>query len=269
MKKNKPFGELNYRSLKKILLITRIVIILMILGVLQARASDTFPRSTLTEPSELQQKQITGTITDQKGNPMGGVTVLVKGTTTGTLTDATGKFIIPNLPQNATLIFSFVGTVTQEIQVAGQTQIDIVMKDAAIGLNEVVVVGYGTQKKVNLTGAVDVIKSDVLANRQASTTSQLLQGLSPSTNLTIPGQGGFAPGGTMNITLRGIGSLNGGSPFILVNGTPGDINNLNPDDIASISILKDAAASAIYGARAAYGVILVTTKSGKKTNQYM
>jgi TonB-linked SusC/RagA family outer membrane protein len=267
MKKNKLFGELYYRSLKKNLLTTRIVIILMILGVLQARANDTYSQKTLTEPSELQQKQITGTVIDEKGNPMGGVTVLVKGTTTGTLTDATGKYIIPNPPQNATLIFSFVGTVTQEIQVAGQTQIDIVLKDASIGLNEVVVVGYGTQKKVNLTGAVDVIKSDVLANRQASTASQLLQGLSPSTNLTISGQEGFQPGATMNITLRGIGSLNGGSPYVLVNGVAGDINNLNPDDIESISILKDAAASAIYGARAAYGVILVTTKQGLRNQQ--
>jgi TonB-linked SusC/RagA family outer membrane protein len=130
-------------------------------------------------------------------------------------------------------------------------------------LDEVVIVGYGTQKKVNLTGAVDVISNKQLSARPAATTSQVLQGLAPGVNFSI-GTEGFEPGATMGLNIRGMGSLNGGSPLVMIDGFPGKINDLNPDDIESISLLKDAAASAIYGARAPYGVILITTKRGKK-----
>jgi TonB-linked SusC/RagA family outer membrane protein len=133
-------------------------------------------------------------------------------------------------------------------------------------LDEVVVVGYGTQKKVNLTGAVDVISSERLAQRPSGNVSQSIRGLSPGMNFSL-NSGGFQPGADMSVTVRGIGSLNGGSPYVLIDGFPGDMNLLNPEDIASISILKDAAASAIYGARAPYGVILITTKNGKKSER--
>jgi TonB-linked SusC/RagA family outer membrane protein len=135
-------------------------------------------------------------------------------------------------------------------------------------LEEVVVVGYGTQKKINLTGAVDVVTAEKLSNRQAPNVSQLLQGLVPGANFSISGEGGFEPGAKLDISIRGIGSLNGGEPYIVIDGFPGDISNINPEDIESISVLKDASSSAIYGARAAYGVILITTKKGSKQDKF-
>ncbi|MFA5818404.1 MAG: SusC/RagA family TonB-linked outer membrane protein, partial [Bacteroidales bacterium] len=264
MKKNKPFGELYYHSLKKILLTTRIAVILMILGILQAYANDTYTRKILTESSELQQRTITGTVSDENGKPLPGVNVQVEGTTFGAITDINGKYSITKPNEDAILVFSFIGYNSQKVSASGKTTIDIQLVPALTGLEEVVVVGYGTQKKVNLTGSVDVITNKELSNRQVPTVSQLLQGLSPSTNFTITDDKGFQPGATMAMTIRGIGSLNGGQPYILINGVPGDMNNLNPKDIESVSVLKDAASSAIYGARAAYGVVLITTKKGGK-----
>src|SRR5690606_15977427 len=128
------------------------------------------------------------------------------------------------------------------------------------------VVGYGTQKKVNLTGAVDVISNKKIENRQAPTVSQILQGQSPGLEFSL-GDNGFEPGASMKINIRGVGSVNGGSPYVIIDGFPGEMDRLNPNDIESISVLKDAAASAIYGARAPFGVILITTKSGKKNEK--
>ncbi len=265
MKKEKH----NYHYLKSSSIITlkmtkRYVIFLLILF-LGGKQLFAIESSYLkTSNYGFQQSTISGTVTDEKGNPLPGVNIQVEGTTTGVMSDINGKYAINVPDKDAVLIFSFVGYESQKISVSGKTAIDIKLVPAMTGLDEVVVVGYGTQKKVNLTGAVDIIESDELARRQASTVSQMLQGLSPSTNFSISGQDGYAPGAEMNITIRGIGSLNGGSPYVLINGVPGDLNNLNPDDIATVSVLKDAASSAIYGAKAAYGVILVTTKSGRK-----
>ncbi len=211
-----------------------------------------------------QQKTLTGKVTDKEGLPLPGVTVLVKGTTQGTVTNVDGNYTITNIPENATLVFSFVGMRSQEVVIGNQTSINIEMEVSAIGIEEVVAVGYGTQKKVNLTGAVNIITNEKLTNRQAPTVSQLLQGLIPGGNFSVQGSDGFEPGAEMNITIRGVGSLNGGAPYIIIDGFPGDINSLNPSDIESISVLKDAAASAIYGSSAPYGVILIKTKSGKK-----
>jgi len=193
-------------------------------------------------------KELSGAVRDESGQPMVGVSIIVKGTTIGTITGINGEFSL-NVPLDAqAIVFSFVGMVTREIVI------------------EVVVVGYGTLRRVNLTGAVDVITNEKLANRQSSTVSQLLQGLSPGFNFDIDADG-FQPGASMNITIRGMGSLNGGEPYILIDGFPGDINKLNPEDIETVSVLKDAAASAIYGARAPYGVILITTKRGSKNER--
>jgi len=213
---------------------------------------------------ELQQKQITGTVTDEKGSPLPGVTVMVKGTAIGSLTDASGKYTINNPPQNAILVFSFVGMAAQEIPSEGRIRIDITLKEEAIGLDEVVVVGYGIQKKINLTGAVAQVTSERLENRPVSNISQALQGVAPGLNITPSSLLGGEPGAEMSYNIRGIGSLSGGAPYVLVDGLPMDLNNVNPEDIETISILKDAASSAIYGSRAPYGVILITTKSGKK-----
>lgn len=210
---------------------------------------------------------VEGIVRDSSGESLPGVTVTVKGTSSGTITDLDGNFSLMNVPPDATLSFSFVGMETHEVSVDGTNKFSILMKEVSFGLDEVVVVGYGTQKKVNVTGSVDVITNEKISGRQASNVSQLLQGASPSLDLSINSNYGFEPGAAMNMTIRGMGSLNGGSPYVLIDGVPGDLNLLNPEDIESISVLKDAAASAIYGARAPYGVILITTKGGKRNEK--
>lgn len=210
---------------------------------------------------------VTGVIKDERTKePVIGANIVIKGTTRGTTTDLDGKFSL-EVTENDVLQISFIGYRPREVSVKGKKALDITILEDTENLEEVVVVGYGTQKKVNLTGAVNVISDKDFKDRQASTVSQLLQGASPGFNFDIGNQDGFQPGATMSISIRGMGSLNGGSPYVVIDGFPGDLNNLNPEDIESVSVLKDAAASAIYGARAPYGVILVTTKKGKKSEK--
>jgi TonB-linked SusC/RagA family outer membrane protein len=216
--------------------------------------------ASVTEP---QVKQITGTVADEKGNPIAGVTVLVKGTNNGFVSDISGKYALYNVPQNSTLIFSFVGMVTQEIPSDGLTLVDVVLKEAAIGLNEVVVVGYGTQKKVNLTGAVSSVAGDDLSKRPVTNPVTMLQGSIAGLRIV---QGVGQPGAEdLTIQLRGYNSYSGtgNNPLVLIDGVEGSLTNLNANDIENVSVLKDAASAAIYGSRAANGVILVTTKTGK------
>lgn len=208
--------------------------------------------------------EVKGKVTDKNGEGLPGVSILIKGTHQGGVTDVNGMYNLELSDEKSVLVFSFVGYLSQEIVVGKNSTVDVTLQVDEKALEEVVVVGYGTQKKVNLTGAVDVISGDKLAHRQAPTVSQLLQGTSPGINFNIGNQDGFQPGAKMDISIRGRGSLNGGAPYVLIDGIPGDLDNLNPADIESISVLKDAAASAIYGARAPYGVILVVTKSGQK-----
>src|ERR1035437_3690104 len=227
--------------------------------------TDPLDKSILAQANitELQQNQIIGKVTDEKGNPIAGVTVAVKGTSLGTLTDATGKYIITNSPTNATLVFSFIGTAKQEIPVAGQTQIDVILKDEAIGLNEVVVIGYGTQRKNDLTGAVGQVKYDGKKNLPLVSVEQVLQG--QVSGVKVKRNSGD-PSGDFNISIRGVNSIsNGGQPLYVVDGIPlaaGSVDEINPDDIKSMDVLKDASSSAIYGARAANGVVMITTKMG-------
>ena len=208
---------------------------------------------------------VKGKVTDANGDPIPGATVYVQGTTKGTATDMNGDYSIV-APEGAILVFSFIGFDTQEISVGSRSVIDVILTEGMASLDEMVVVGYGTQKKVNLTGSVDVISSDMLEDRHAANVSQLLVGTTPGLNFGFDANG-YQPGAKASIDIRGIGSLNGGAPYILIDGFPGDMNSLNPEDIASISVLKDAAASAIYGARAPYGVVMITTKSGKKDSK--
>jgi len=195
---------------------------------------------------------------DNSGLP--GVSIVVKGTSTGTVTDGNGDYTLSVNDGNAVLVFSFVGYISQEITVGRQSQIDVRLADDTKALEELVVVGYGVQKKVNLTGAVTQVEAKQLENRPLNNMSQILQGMVPNLNITFstgqPGQGG-------NLNVRGETSINGGGPLVLIDGVPGDINRINPADVESVSVLKDAAASAIYGARGAFGVILVTTKTAK------
>lgn len=211
--------------------------------------------------SVVQNRKITGTVKDRSGETIIGCNVVVKGTTIGTITDMNGEYSI-EVPYNAVLVYSYLGYRKVERQTHSLRTIDVVMDEDSRTLNEVVVVGYGTQKKLTLTGAVSVVDSENLSGRSASTMSQLLQGAVP--NMTVSFSSGRAgDGGKINI--RGINSISSSaSPLVLIDGVEGDVNRINPSDVESISVLKDASSAAVYGARASYGVILITTKSGEK-----
>lgn len=216
--------------------------------------------------SATQTKTVQGKVTDSKGEPLPGVTVVVKGSTSGTITGSDGTYILTDVPSNAVLVFSFVGMRVQEINVEGKNSIDVRLEEETIGIEEVVAIGYGTQKKVNLTGAVATVNSDVLENRPVANISQALKGVVPNLNITTTTRGGEL-GNDQNWNIRGITSISGGEPYILIDNVPMDVMDINPNDIESVSVLKDAAASAIYGSRAAYGVILITTKKGNKNER--
>lgn len=207
-------------------------------------------------------KSVTGVVKDAAGNPLIGVNVVNKTSGTGTITDVNGIFHV-NAEAGETLEFSYIGYDTQYVVVSDKRNLDIVMEEASQSLNEVVVVGYGTQKKVNLTGAVDKIDANAIGALKVNTMGEALQGQIPNLNVDIADG---KPGRAASINIRGTASINGGSPLIVIDGVPSssdDLNNLSPQDVAEISVLKDAASSAIYGARAAYGVILVQTKRAK------
>ena len=204
--------------------------------------------------------KITGTVTDDKGLGLPGATVTVKGTNKAVITNNDGKFIIDVEP-NEVLVFSFTGFTTKEVAYAGGTTINVQLTENTALLESVVVVGYGTQKKVNLTGAVSTVAAKQLEDRPVTNVSNALQGtMSGVTVTTSNGQPG-KDGGTINI--RGIGTLGSTSPMIIVDGIVSSMDNINPNDIDNISVLKDAASASIYGSRASNGVVLITTKRGK------
>ncbi|GAA4302454.1 TonB-dependent receptor [Compostibacter hankyongensis] len=208
---------------------------------------------------------ISGTVQSAEDHePIVGVTVRMKNTSLGTTTDVNGRFSLRQVPPHAILVFTAVGFTAQEKQLQDTKPLDIYLQKSDAGLDEVVVVGYGTQKKVNLTGAISQVDGKVLENRPVTNALAALQGTASGMVITRstgkPGDEGYA------IQVRGRSSVNGSEPFVLIDGAPASaahIAMLNPDDIAAVSVLKDAAAAAIYGARAANGVILITTKSGK------
>ena len=237
--------------------------------------------SYLTSKNEVtttvqQTKKITGNVTNTAGEPIIGATVLEKGNTTnGTITDIDGNFTI-NLPANATLSISYIGYITQEIQVGYQTSFKVVLKDDTKTLDEIIVVGYGSQKKANLTGAVSSVKMDeALGDRPLLNAADALQGAVPGLFVS---NGGNAPGTSKSFQIRGAYSLgvknsdgtygNTIKPLVLIDNVEGDIDMINPEDIESINVLKDAASAAIYGSRAAGGVILVTTKRPKGASRF-
>ena len=208
-------------------------------------------------------KKITGKVTDQNGESVIGASVVEKGTTNGTMTDIDGSFTL-EVENDAMLQISYIGYRTKEMPVAGKNNIQVQLIEDMQALDEVVVVGFGTQKKVNLTGSVAMVKSEVLESRPVQNVSQALQGVVPGLNLSVNSTGGEL-NNTLNVDVRGNGTIGAGSnasPLILIDGIEGDMNSVNPNDIESISVLKDAASAAIYGSRAAFGVILITTKEG-------
>lgn len=213
---------------------------------------------------QVRQIAVSGRVVDAENRPLPGVTVVVKGTTQGTISDTGGNYSLLNVPGNATLVFSFVGMKALEISVGGKTSIDVAMQEETFGVEEVVVIGFGTQKKVNLTGSVSAIGTEMLEMRPVSNVVQSLQGLVPGLNITQNTGGEMGRNPTINIRgITTIGQGSSGSPLILIDGMEGDINTLSPQDIDNISVLKDAASSSIYGSRAPFGVILITTKKGK------
>ncbi len=339
MKKNKPFGELFYRSLKKTLLIMRIATILLILGILQAHATDAYSQKTrlslnfsdtelikvldnieveseffflfneklldtdrkvnitandqlinvildnlfagtdvkysiidrkiilapeyLTEDVPLQQQiTITGTVTDKDGQPLPGVTIVVKGTTTGTITNTNGSFTLTVPSKAESLQFSFVGMKTQEVPIEGRTIFTVVMEEEIIGLEEVIAVGYRTQTRGTVTGSISTVVSDQLQDIPMDNLSNALAGRLSGVTIT---QVAGTPGQESNIQVRTRGTLNDTDPLYVIDGIVASkyaFDALSTDEVDNITLLKDAASAAIYGSRGANGVILVTTKRG-------
>lgn len=235
------------------------------------------------------QSQVTGTVSDENGMALPGVNILEKGTTNGAVTDFDGNYVI-NVKQNATLVFSYVGFVTQEVPVSGRTAVNVVLKENLESLEEVVVIGYGSQLKEDLSGSVATVDTEAIQNMPQVSVDQLIQGRASGVNVTLnSGQ----PGSAVSVRIRGVNTISGsGEPLYIIDGVPisGDTNNiatsgrsiadnnigqgdgatdvsplaaLNPNDIETLNVLKDASATAIYGSRGANGVVIITTKSGK------
>jgi TonB-linked SusC/RagA family outer membrane protein len=228
-----------------------------------------FDRQIVLSPKESvggnqQQNSISGQVSDTSGGSLPGVSVVVKGTTTGTITDADGNYSLANVPANATIVFSFVGLKPQEIKVDGKSKINVTLVEETIGLDEVVAVGYGTQSKRAVTGSIQSVGSDALSDMPVTTVAQKLQGKLSGVQIN---QTTGKPGQGMQVRIRGQASLTAGNdPLYVVDGFPldGDISSINPNEIESISVLKDASSTALYGSRAANGVIMVTTKRAKQ-----
>lgn len=210
--------------------------------------------------------KITGRVKDNNGEPVIGANVSVKGTTNGTITDVDGNFSLENISENDMIVISYIGYMQQEIRVGKQTDIQVVLKEDTQAIDEVIVVGFGTQKKVNLTGSIGTVKTDeVLKSRPVTNVQELLAGAVPG---MIVSKGSGAAGSGASINIRGTSTIGSSSGvLVLIDGMPGNIYTLNPNDIESVSVLKDAASAAIYGSRAANGVILVTTKTAKATER--
>ncbi|GAB4332073.1 MAG: TonB-dependent receptor [Bacteroidales bacterium] len=236
-------NDLKIKSMKRNVLLT---VVMLLAGLLTLQAQEITVSGTVTAADD--------------GTTLPGVTVLVKGTTNGTTTDIDGKYTLKDVPPDGILVFSFVGMKTQEIPVAGQAVIDVAMETETFGLDEVVVIGYGTVKKRDVTGAVSVVDSKVIDNLKPVKAEEALQGTVSGVNVT---QQSGAPGAGLDIRIRGVSTNGDASPVVIIDGYVGDLNTINPNDIESITVLKDAQA-AIYGTVGANGIILITTKSGKK-----
>lgn len=230
------------------------------------------PETSRVERIQDQTITLHGTVVDEKEEPIMGATVrVVSQKNKGMITDLNGKFTLSGIKKGDKIEVSYIGYKTFGYTVTGEKTLQVKMEPNDQLLQEVVVVGYGTQKKVNLTGAVSSVDAKTLEARPVQNVSQALQGAVPGLNLTVGNAGGQLDG-RLNISIRGAGTIGEGSysgPLVLIDGTEGDMNSLSPNDIESISVLKDASSSAIYGSRAAFGVILITTKSGKEGRNHL
>ena len=225
-------------------------------------------RKIVIVPTEMANQQsqtkVSGKVTDTTGAPLPGVSIVIKGTSTGTITDANGNYSLSNVPSNATLQYSFVGMKMQEIAVGSNLTINVTLAEESIGIEEVVAIGYGTQRKSDVTSSVSTVKSSEFLKGNVKDAGQLIQG--KVAGLTITSNSGD-PLANTQISLRGNTTLFGtsSSPLVLVDGVPGDFNSVAPEDIESIDVLKDGSAAAIYGTRGTNGVILITTKRASGT----
>ena len=217
---------------------------------------------------------VAGNVTDEQGVAMPGVNILEKGTANGTVSDANGNYRLNVSSSNAILVFSFVGSETKEVTVGDQSEISVSLAASAVSLSEVVVIGYGTQKRSDVTGAISSLKSESFNQGVVTNPGQLLQGKISGVNVTTASG---EPGAAQNVIIRGVGSLRSGTQplyvidgFLIDNSSQGfdtnPLNFLNPNDIESIDVLKDASATAVYGSRASNGVVVITTKKGKIGN---
>lgn len=243
-------------ALLKFNLKIRFTILCFLISLFELQANPLYSQNTIT---------VTGTITEVgNGLPIPGVNILEMGTENGTMTDFDGNYSI-EVPADAILKVSYIGYASKQIKIDDRTEIDIALETDAAALDEVVVVGYGTQKKSNLTGAVTSVSSETLESRPVPNVSQMLQGVMPGLNFQTSGMGGELNSG-LSFNIRGAGSIGAGSnasPLVLIDGMEADLNSINPSDVESVTVLKDAAAASIYGSRAAFGVVLITTKTGK------
>jgi len=248
-------------SLYKIGYTTKATLLLLCLSlfIIQARASVTVNSIEVSE--NVQQRNVTGIVTDKNGTPLPGVTIIIEGTSRGTDTDFDGKYSI-SANSGDVLVFSYIGMTSQTLKIENKLELNVILLEDSNVLDEVVVVGYGTKKKINLSGAVAVVGEDVFEDRPVTTVGQALQGTIANLNVVSSGSPNTVP----DFNIRGVTSLAGGEPLVVIDGvtaTQSDLARMNPNDIASVTILKDAAAASIYGSRASFGVLLVTTKSGK------
>ncbi len=233
----------------------KLTVFFLIFSLFQVQANS---YEEITKP----QQQVSGTITDAEGLPLAGANILEKGTTNGTQTDFDGNFTL-EVGADAVLVISYIGFATKEVKVEGQSNISVSLAEDAAGLEEVVVVGYGTQSRAKVTGAISSVDGEDLAQRPVTNTATALQGQSPG--LTIQNQGAAPGAEDVKVRIRGIGTLNNSNPLVLIDGIEQSLGTVEPQNIESISVLKDASSAAIYGSRAANGVILVTTKRGSSS----
>ncbi len=247
----------------KLSLMMKLTSLLCLISIVKVSASTPAKYNTILTNKISVPITITGTVKDENGLPIPGVSVKVSGANIATQTGVNGSYKIDLADDKAILIFSFLGYISQEISVTGKTKIDVTLVEQTSKLNEVVVVGYGTQKRTNLTGAVATVGGEELTKRPVVSAAAMLQGTMPGVQVN---QGSGEPGNEgVSIRIRGNGTFSGAGsdPLILIDGVPGNFSDVNPTDIDNVSVLKDAASASIYGSRAANGVVLVTTKQGK------
>lgn len=242
------------RSLRKVIRMLHLSVFFLTLSLIIVTAGNSFSQ---------QVKSLTGKVTDSSGTSLPGVSIVVKGTTKGFITDTNGNYTLANIPENATLQFSFVGMKSQEIAVGIKTTINVVLEVETIGIDDVVVIGYGTQKKATAIGAISEIKTEVLAKNAVADISNSIAGRISG---VIVVQSNGEPGNdAAQLFIRGQSTFNDNSPLVLVDGIEREFNRIDPNNVESMTVLKDASATAVYGVRGANGVILITTKRGKES----